>query len=236
MPSGVWINPVPTNCKQCNASFHGRAAQCYCSAKCRRKSAHWRAVKEPTKEKLLSAATIGTIAELVVCQDLLGKGLQVFRAVSPHASCDLIAFNEKGIWRVEVKQARVEACKTQAGVSRWLFSLKREKNPNADILALVAPQNYADAESASQAINILYVPHRLKTFVKSTEGFLFWLGGEAPPTPWRTLATSCPSGHEYTPENTYYTTGNGRICRACRNDYRRRHAQAAKARLRASTN
>ena len=41
--------------------------------------------------------------------------------------------------------------------------------------------------------------------------------------------THCPKGHEYTPENTYYGKGRGRICRKCRSANvtacRRRKAQ-----------
>ena len=39
----------------------------------------------------LSTATVGAISELVVCVDLAKKGYEVFRAISPSCSCDLIA-------------------------------------------------------------------------------------------------------------------------------------------------
>lgn len=37
--------------------------------------------------------------------------------------------------------------------------------------------------------------------------------------PWRgdAAAQSCVNGHEYTPENTYFTASGGRRCRTCRN-------------------
>lgn len=34
----------------------------------------------------------GAIAELVACADLMRMGYQVFRAVNPSASCDIVAF------------------------------------------------------------------------------------------------------------------------------------------------
>lgn len=46
----------------------------------------------------------GAAAELQVAADLLRKGRQVFRAVSPHASCDLLVLDEDGAFtRIEVR-------------------------------------------------------------------------------------------------------------------------------------
>lgn len=45
----------------------------------------------------------GTISELLVCADLLRMGYEVFWAVSPTASCDLIATKGDAVFRVEVK-------------------------------------------------------------------------------------------------------------------------------------
>jgi hypothetical protein len=53
--------------------------------------------------KGLSASTIGAISELAVCADLLSKGYDVFRSVSPGAQCDLIAQKDGNLIRVEVK-------------------------------------------------------------------------------------------------------------------------------------
>ena len=53
--------------------------------------------------KGLSASTVGAISELAVCSDLLSKGYDVFRSVSPAAPCDLIAHKEGKLIRVEVK-------------------------------------------------------------------------------------------------------------------------------------
>jgi len=52
-----------------------------------------------------NTGTKGAIGELRVCTDLLARGYEVFRAVSPSASCDLIAVRDGRIWRVEVRSA-----------------------------------------------------------------------------------------------------------------------------------
>jgi hypothetical protein len=41
--------------------------------------------------------------------------------------------------------------------------------------------------------------------------------------------THCPSGHEYTPENTYLNRRGHRFCRACNNNRSRRGYAARKA-------
>ena len=51
----------------------------------------------------LNTGTIGTIQELRVNIDLLKKGFEVFKALSPMCSCDLLVQKEKKIFSVEVK-------------------------------------------------------------------------------------------------------------------------------------
>lgn len=41
--------------------------------------------------------------------------------------------------------------------------------------------------------------------------------------------TSCPSGHEYTPENTYLHPSGRRVCRECRRIYRDTHREERRA-------
>lgn len=46
----------------------------------------------------------GAASELIVCADLLAKGLEVFRAVGAQAACDLVIIDEqRRFFRVEVK-------------------------------------------------------------------------------------------------------------------------------------
>ena len=58
--------------------------------------------------KKLITGSVGASAELFVCQDLLLKGFEVFRAVSPSTSCDLILKIDKKLYRLEVKRRSFE--------------------------------------------------------------------------------------------------------------------------------
>ena len=51
------------------------------------------------------AKNIGAICELIVAEDLLIQGYEVFRSISQHASCDLIAIRDDETVRVEVRTA-----------------------------------------------------------------------------------------------------------------------------------
>lgn len=53
--------------------------------------------------------SVGTRAELLVCCDLLVKGYEVFRNVSPHGTCDLVALKSDNIFRIEVKSGNVRS-------------------------------------------------------------------------------------------------------------------------------
>lgn len=51
----------------------------------------------------LATGTIGTIGELKVSIDLLIKGYEVFRALSPSCSCDLAILKNNELKRIEVR-------------------------------------------------------------------------------------------------------------------------------------
>jgi Holliday junction resolvase-like predicted endonuclease len=53
----------------------------------------------------LPAATIGTISEMIVCQDLLRLGYYVFRSVSPNSPFDVIASKNGSLIKIEVRTA-----------------------------------------------------------------------------------------------------------------------------------
>lgn len=55
----------------------------------------------------LSTATVGAINELTASADLARQGFDVFRAVSPSASCDLVALKATVSLRIEVRTGRV---------------------------------------------------------------------------------------------------------------------------------
>jgi Holliday junction resolvase-like predicted endonuclease len=58
--------------------------------------------EEPWKQKT-PRGNRGTVSELLVCSDLLIRGYYVFRNISPHGPCDLVALKSEKLIRVEVK-------------------------------------------------------------------------------------------------------------------------------------
>lgn len=51
----------------------------------------------------IGSGCVGAIGELLVAADLTAKGCAVFRAVSPHSPCDLIAMRDGKCYRIEVR-------------------------------------------------------------------------------------------------------------------------------------
>lgn len=85
----------------------------------------------PLAGTAIKIGSIGAIAELAVCVDLLHQGFDVFRSVSINAACDLIAANLDGqLCRIEVKSAVV-----RRGSVR--FKRHRFDRSKHDVLALV---------------------------------------------------------------------------------------------------
>src|SRR3990167_7042344 len=57
----------------------------------------------------LKSGTVGAYQELREAADLLSKGYDVFRAVSPSCTCDLIALNSSVAIKVEVRTGHINA-------------------------------------------------------------------------------------------------------------------------------
>ncbi len=94
---------MENTCIVCGKSFKAdRRHYKYCSKQCC-KYAHC----PPDSERGISKGTIGAIHELQVSVDLLRLGWEVFRAVSPNASCDLIACKGDRAVKVQVTKARI---------------------------------------------------------------------------------------------------------------------------------
>jgi hypothetical protein len=53
----------------------------------------------------LSSGTVGALQELRVSVDLMIRGYEVFRALSPSCSCDLMVLNGNKMLRIEVRTA-----------------------------------------------------------------------------------------------------------------------------------
>jgi hypothetical protein len=56
-----------------------------------------------TPFKHLSTGQVGAMTELMVCVDLIKRGYEVFRAVSPASSCDIAILKNNQLLRIEVK-------------------------------------------------------------------------------------------------------------------------------------
>lgn len=77
----------------------------------------------------MSPHTVGAICELQVCADMLRLGFDVFRSVSPHAKCDLIAMREGKFFRVEVRAAKKGICSTKGD-----YECLAAVNPGGEII------------------------------------------------------------------------------------------------------
>ena len=105
----------------------------------------------------LPSATTGAISELRVGVDLLMRGFEVFRALSPSCSCDLAILREGKLLRVEVRTGTV-----YRKANGDLTYNQQKLQVRADILAAVYPDR------------IIYKPELLTPVQaeKATEGKL----------------------------------------------------------------
>jgi PD-(D/E)XK endonuclease len=78
--------------------------QKYCGWRCRQ---NHRNDVEIRFSSSMPKKSVGAKSELLVCCDLLSKGYEVFRNVSAHGSCDLIAVKKETILRIEVKTGHI---------------------------------------------------------------------------------------------------------------------------------
>jgi hypothetical protein len=128
----------PQNCAHCNKEFVPRqryaTRQRFCNHSCAIKAQNIRMGVGSAYDKRINRSTVGAISELIVCVDLLAKGYEVFRAVSPACSCDLAILKDKQLLRVEVKTGYKNV------VSGKLLYPKNNLQPH-DILAIVVNAN-----------------------------------------------------------------------------------------------
>ena len=119
-------------CTVCSATFTHQSAQALtCSYDCRKKREADRYRKHnPPQLVPLSTGTVGALSELKAAVNLLAKGYEVFRAMSPAASCDLAILRNGTVLRIEVKTGHKS---TYSGAVVWP-KISRER---FDVLALV---------------------------------------------------------------------------------------------------
>lgn len=106
--------------------------QKYCSDDCRYKGQERKLLKNLYRGK--SSNTTGAISELRVAIDLLSKGYDVYRALSPTAPCDLAVLKDMQLLKLEVRTAP----KTKAGVIYKVRS-KQEEGQTDIVWAWVCP-------------------------------------------------------------------------------------------------
>lgn len=89
-------------CFQCGEKIIGKISTAkYCSNSCL-KNFKRDQFKQHNPDHGLNRNKMGAVSELLACADLLKNGFDVFRAVSPSCSCDLMIFYNKKVIRVEV--------------------------------------------------------------------------------------------------------------------------------------
>lgn len=79
----------------------------------------------------MSTGVVGAISELIVTIDLMQRGFEVFRAVSPACSCDLAALRGGILTRVEVRTG------TRYMTGSVSYSLAESEKGRHDVLAVV---------------------------------------------------------------------------------------------------
>jgi len=120
-------------CVQCQTPLpvekFKRRAFC-CSASCERLRLHQKYRGEnPASSYLCNTTTTGTINEFKVAIDLLRRGYQVFKAISPGAICDLMIYKDHQLVRVEVT--------TGSRVNGKLSHTKSHAKDKYDLLCVV---------------------------------------------------------------------------------------------------
>jgi hypothetical protein len=101
----------------------------YCGVPCRKISEKEKYGLQRGYPENISTGTAGAISELKVSIDLLGKGYEVFRALSQSCSADLAILYERKLLTIEVRSTQRK--------KNGNFSKHPIKNHKADIGALV---------------------------------------------------------------------------------------------------
>ena len=105
-------------CVHCNDNFlptqRAGMKQKFCSPKC---SKEWRYAQSYgvnyRRDKLSTGAT-GAMVELIVSVDLMKKKFEVFRALSPASSCDILAMKNGKSYPLEIRTGVYSADKKVA--------------------------------------------------------------------------------------------------------------------------
>lgn len=92
-------------CKKKYVTIYSKSR--FCSKVCRNKSHNNKYNENQTvTSEDVSRSTVGAISELRVCYDLMRRGFDVFRAMSPNSHADVIAIKNNIIYQLEVRTGR----------------------------------------------------------------------------------------------------------------------------------
>lgn len=136
-PSWNKAFPLPSRqCEQCGGEIpskrKGGIKVKYCSRQCYLKSQSDQYRAQNAARSPLPTGTIGAIGELKVSADLLMKGFEVFRALSPSCSCDLAVLRDNELKRIEVRTGHYDA-------KGKPYKVVVTEKHRADILAIILP-------------------------------------------------------------------------------------------------
>lgn len=90
----------------------------------------------------------GAVSELIAAADLLNNGFEIFRALSQHCSCDLIAMKDNVMHRIEVRTGTVYK---GSGKLNFPYNSRRDEG-RFDVLAVVVDSGRITYMSPNRAI------------------------------------------------------------------------------------
>ena len=129
-----WVTGEKRYCVYCGKELPNEKWK-YCSPEC--KAAYVKEEYRKANPAILrggTSATTGAISELRVAIDLLVKGYNVFRSLSPSCPCDLAILKDGQLLKVEVRTSFIS---TSGKIYRTIN--KRDESKNIDIYAWVLP-------------------------------------------------------------------------------------------------
>lgn len=134
--SGFAYKEIPRQCAECGCALSRerlRRQALYCGPACYKEAQRKKYLENNPGRRRgeIPSGTVGAASELIVCADLLARGVAVFRSVSPSCSCDLLAMRG-----VEGRTVRVEVTSgSMSGVGALTWPRKDAKKH--DLLAVV---------------------------------------------------------------------------------------------------
>lgn len=121
---------ISKHCKTCGKPFDGDGRTVYCGEGCRKENVE-RRYRKLNPRSTLPSSTVGAIGELLVCTDLLRRGYEVFRSVSPNCSCDLAVLKNGTLLRIEVRTGH------RAANGKIYWPIKKSDQEKSDHFAVV---------------------------------------------------------------------------------------------------